>query len=235
VLALLPCLLWLGVWQLHRADEKRALQMQFDAERNAEPIDAAQLSAEPVAYTRAQLRGEFDNAHSFLLDNRVLHGRVGYEVLTPFVAEPASTAAAQILIVNRGWIAGDPARLSRPVIPAVLGAQDVQGYIYREANNRLINDSHAEATWPRLIEQVDIDAMQTVLAVPLYKFTLRLDTDSPAVLQAEWPVVTTSPERHIAYAVQWFGLAAVLAVLWLFRSSNLQNVLLAKKDLEKSE
>jgi surfeit locus 1 family protein len=141
----------------------------------------------------------------------------------------------QILIVNRGWIAGDPARLSRPVIPAVLGAQDVQGYIYREANNRLINDSHAEATWPRLIEQVDIDAMQTVLAVPLYKFTLRLDTDSPAVLQAEWPVVTTSPERHIAYAVQWFGLAAVLAVLWLFRSSNLQNVLLAKKDLEKSE
>jgi surfeit locus 1 family protein len=235
VLALLPCLLWLGVWQLHRADEKRALQMQFDAQRNAEPIDAAQLSAEPVAYTRAQLRGEFDNAHSFLLDNRVLHGRVGYEVLTPFVAEPASTAAAQILIVNRGWIAGDPARLSRPVIPAVLGAQDVQGYIYREANNRLINDSHAEATWPRLIEQVDIDAMQTVLAVPLYKFTLRLDTDSPAVLQAEWPVVTTSPERHIAYAVQWFGLAAVLAVLWLFRSSNLQNVLLAKKDLEKSE
>jgi surfeit locus 1 family protein len=235
VLALLPCLLWLGVWQLHRADEKRALQMQFDAQRNAEPIDAAQLSAEPVAYTRAQLRGEFDNAHSFLLDNRVLHGRVGYEVLTPFVAEPASTAAAQILIVNRGWIAGDPARLSRPVIPAALGAQDVQGYIYREANNRLINDSHAEATWPRLIEQVDIDAMQTVLAVPLYKFTLRLDTDSPAVLQAEWPVVTTSPERHIAYAVQWFGLAAVLAVLWLFRSSNLQNVLLAKKDLEKSE
>jgi len=235
VLALLPCLLWLGVWQLHRADEKRALQMQFDAQRNAEPIDAAQLSAEPVAYTRAQLRGEFDNAHSFLLDNRVLHGRVGYEVLTPFVAEPASTAAAQILIVNRGWIAGDPARLSRPVIPAVLGAQDVQGYIYREANNRLINDSHAEATWPRLIEQVDIDAMQTVLAVPLYKFTLRLDTDSPAVLQAEWPVVTTSPERHIAYAAQWFGLAAVLAVLWLFRSSNLQNVLLAKKDLEKSE
>jgi surfeit locus 1 family protein len=88
VLALLPCLLWLGVWQLHRADEKRALQMQFDAQRNAEPIDAAQLSAEPVAYTRAQLRGEFDNAHSFLLDNRVLHGRVGYEVLTPFVANP---------------------------------------------------------------------------------------------------------------------------------------------------
>ena len=207
-------------------------------QRNAVPIDAAQLSADIAGalpdYTRAQLQGEFDNAHNFLLDNRVSHGRVGYEVLTPLVVADANNTTVKTLIINRGWIAGDPSRLTRPSIPAALGVVSVHGYIYRETNNRLIKDDHVESTWPRLIEQVDMATLQTALAAPVYAFTLRLDADSPAVLQAEWPVVTTSPQRHTAYAVQWFGLAAVLAILWLFRSSNLQNVLFAKKEAEKN-
>ncbi|MET0377631.1 MAG: SURF1 family protein, partial [Spongiibacteraceae bacterium] len=117
VFALLPCLFGLGFWQLHRADEKRLLQQQFDALLAAPPLDAMALSDAAAAYTRVQLVGVFDDAHSFLLDNRVSRGRVGYDVLTPFI--PAGQP--RTLFVNRGWIAGDPARLVRPVPPPVPG------------------------------------------------------------------------------------------------------------------
>lgn len=218
VFALLPCLLALGFWQLHRADEKRVVQQQFDALQAAVPLNATALRDTTAPYTRVQLVGVFDNARSFLLDNRVSRGRVGYDVLTPFV--PAGQT--RTLFVNRGWIAGDPARRVLPVAPPVYGTVTLQGYVYRDSDNRLIGANAADRQWPRVIQQVDLGAMQTQLGVAAYPYSLRLDADSAAALVAEWPVVTSSPERHTAYAVQWFAMAAVLLLLWLLRSSNLQ-------------
>ena len=66
VLLLLPGLLALGVWQLQRGEEKRALLNSFEARRQAEPISLEQL--EPMrdpAYRRVQLRGHFDADQHF--------------------------------------------------------------------------------------------------------------------------------------------------------------------------
>ena len=218
VFALLPGLLALGVWQWHRADEKRVLQQQFDALQRAAPINAAQLADTPANYTRAELRGQYDNARSFLLDNRVLNGRVGFEVLTPFVLADSR----ELLLVNRGWIAGDPARRQLPAIPAVSGAVELRGYIYRAADNPLVENSANAASWPRVIDQIDFARMPTLLGGPVYPFTLRLDAGADGALSPEWPVVTNSPEKHVAYAVQWFAMAVVLMLMWVLRSSNLR-------------
>lgn len=219
VFALLPCLLALGVWQWHRADEKRVLQQQFDALQMAAPISVAQLVETPANYTRAELRGQYDNAHSFLLDNRVLQGRVGFEVLTPFLPE----ASHKLLLVNRGWIAGDPARRQMPVIPAVNGVVVLRGYLYRAADNPLVANSANAASWPRVIDQIDFARMPALLGAPVYAFTLRLDAGTDGALSPEWPVVTSSPDKHVAYAVQWFAMAAVLILMWVLRSSNLRD------------
>ena len=40
-------------------------------------------------------------------------------------------------------------------------------------------------------------------------------------MQADWQVVNVSPAKHRGYAVQWFSMAAVLALLYLARSTNL--------------
>lgn len=217
VLALLPCLIGLGCWQLHRADEKRALQQQFETLRTAPPIGAQQLTEITPAYTPVQIEGVFDNTHSFLLDNRVLHGRVGYEVVTPFLP----TGEARVLFVNRGWIAGDPSR-QRPTIPSLPETLQLQGFIYRDGENKLIGADAVEKTWPHVIQQIDIPLMQAAINQMAYPYVLRLHTDSPAALAAEWPVVTSSPERHTAYAVQWFAMAAALVLLWGWHGSNLR-------------
>jgi cytochrome oxidase assembly protein ShyY1 len=216
VFALLPCLLSLGSWQLRRADEKRIVQQQFESLHTAPPIDATQLQDATPAYTRVQVTGTLDNAHSFLLDNSVSRGRVGFEVVTPFL--PAG--AARVLLVNRGWILGDPTRRTRPAIPPLSGTITLHGYVHRETENHFIGANAVDSSWPRVIEQIDVAGMQTTLQRTAFPYLLRLDADSPAALSAEWPIITSSPERHTGYAVQWFALSATLVLLWFWRSSN---------------
>jgi surfeit locus 1 family protein len=223
-LALLPLFLGLGRWQLQRADEKAAAQTAFEARENAPPQNLMQIPATPELYTRVTAIGHFDNAHSFLLDNRILHGRFGYEIITPLV----TCDSARQLLVNRGWIEGDPARLQRPAAPAVEGEVQLSGYVYRDGTKMTFFGNGREQQWPKLVENLLIDDLQRQLGVPTYPFILRLESGSAGALRAEWQIVSMGPERHIAYAVQWFAMALTLVVAWLLMSSNLWQLIRGK-------
>lgn len=223
-LALLPLFLGLGRWQLQRADEKAVAQVAFEQRESAAPKALAELPAQPEAYTRVAVSGHYDNAHSFLLDNRILHGRFGYEVITPFVLQQTVQGVrqqARRLLVNRGWIEGDPARVQRPVVTAVEGEVQLSGYVYRDSARVTLVGNGDEQQWPRVIQNLQTDDLQQRLGAPVYPFILRLDNGAPGAFRAEWQIVSMSPERHVAYAVQWFAMAFTLAVVWVFISSNL--------------
>ena len=101
VLMLLPGLIALGCWQLGRAQEKRALLVSYAERQASEPVAITQLmQSEDPAYMRVQLFGQFDAAHSLLLDNSVRDGQVGVELLQPFLDQ----ASGAWLLVNRGWL-----------------------------------------------------------------------------------------------------------------------------------
>ncbi len=221
-LALLPLFLGLGRWQLQRAEQKAVAQIAFEQRENASPQELAQLPASPELYTRATVTGHYDNAHSFLLDNRISHGRFGYEVITPFVPRNVTSHnAAPPLLVNRGWIAGDPARLQRPAIAAVDGEVRLNGYVYRDGTQMTFFGNGQELQWPKLVQNLIVDDLQRQLGASTYPFILRLDADAPGALRVEWQIISFAPERHIAYAVQWFAMALTLAIVWLLVSSNL--------------
>jgi cytochrome oxidase assembly protein ShyY1 len=220
-LALLPLFLGLGRWQLHRADEKALAQQAFERREQAAPQDILQLPAQPESYTRVAAVGRYDNAHSFLLDNRLLHGRFGYEVITPFILSQSGPGGALRLLVNRGWIEGDPARRQRPAIGAVEGEVRLSGYVYRDSTKMTMFGNGVEERWPKLVQNLIVDDLQQRLGQPVYPFVLRLDAGAPGALRAEWQIVSMQPERHVAYAVQWFAMALTLAIAWLFVSSNL--------------
>ena len=61
----------------------------------------------------------------------------------------------------------------------------------------------------------------------VFPYVLRLDRESPAALTVDWRVVNVQPDKHTGYAVQWFAMAAVLAVFYILRSSNLWQLLAA--------
>lgn len=228
-LLLLPLLLGLGRWQLHRADEKRVAQAAFVAERAAAPIDIAQLPAQPEQYARVRMTGRYDNAHNFLLDNRISHGRFGYEILTPFLPAlhgPVTDSSAQpaaAVLIDRGWVAGDPSRMQRPAIAAVEGEVELVGSVYRDTAPFHFFDNPHESHWPKLIANLQMGDLQKQLGAPLLPFVVRLDAAMPGAYRTEWRVFPNGfgPERHIAYAVTWFAMALTLVIIWLLLSSNL--------------
>ena len=81
VAVLLPMLVSLGFWQLSRGAEKSALLQSYTERRAAEPMASTELqpTADP-AFRRVHLHGQFDAAHSLLLDNRQRDGKVGVEI-----------------------------------------------------------------------------------------------------------------------------------------------------------
>ena len=110
---LLPTLLFLGFWQLDRADEKIDLIARMDERRVLPPItpfQAQQLRAEELADRQLAMNGTFTDGQYVLLDNRLRSGRFGYEVVA-FIQDQGL-----LVPLNLGWIQGDASRQTLPEV-----------------------------------------------------------------------------------------------------------------------
>src|ERR1700691_3421102 len=92
-------LISLGRWQLHRADEKRALYDAF-----AQGTDSLRTldSATPTLprYQRVRATGHYDPTRQVLIDNMSnAQDQAGYYVITPF-----ELASGGWVPVNSGWV-----------------------------------------------------------------------------------------------------------------------------------
>lgn len=212
VIVLLPALCGLGVWQLQRAEEKRAMLASFEARRQAEPVLLQQLerSTDP-AYRRVRLHGHFDSEHSLLLDNRIRDGRAGVELLQPFYDQPSGLW----VLLNRGWLPW-PDRREPPRFTTPEGALHLTAWIYVASGAGLqLRSPTAEQGWPALISVVDSQALWQRLGRGGVPFEARLE-DGPASYRVDWAIVAMSPDKHLGYAVQWFALAAALLGLFIY-------------------
>ena len=204
----------LGLWQISRAQEKRATQEAFERQtgftRFVHGMDVQpwqQLSAE----------GAFDAAHQFLLDNIIVDGRNGHYVLTPLVYSAGEPA----LIVNRGWVGRtgddvDPAALALPegrvTVRGRAGALPRAGY-------RMGAAIASQTGWPRHAVYPTLDELAAALGREVQPFLLLLAPGEDYGLVRRWEPAEIGPGRHYAYAFQWFAMAVVLAALlaWNFR------------------
>jgi cytochrome oxidase assembly protein ShyY1 len=214
---LMPVLLTLGFWQLDRAEEKRQLQALFEQRVAAGPVLMSQLEQLPdLHYQAVRLRGEYINEIALLLDNRIYQGRFGYEIITPFQLADSD----QIVLINRGWIAGDRSRRTLPEIPAVAGELELLGQIYIPRRELMQLADHPQQGWPRVVQKLDVAALANELQQTLFPYSVRLSAGSAGLLQANWMVVNQQPEKHVGYAVQWFAMAFTLVIIAFLSNTN---------------
>jgi cytochrome oxidase assembly protein ShyY1 len=120
----------LGVWQLDRAAQKRALQSARDERAHLPPLDDASLAttaaqAEQQHYRPVRLRGTWRAQNTVYLDNRQMDGRPGFFVVTPLLL-PGGDA----VLVQRGWAPRDMADRTRvPAVPTPAGEVELVGLI----------------------------------------------------------------------------------------------------------
>ena len=224
-LLLVPLMTGLGFWQLQRAGEKEALATAFELRQARPPAPLHQLWDKPgqeQAYLPVQLRGSFRDGEYFLLDNRTHNRRFGYQVLAIMTLE----GDAGTVLVNRGWIAGDPARLTKPDVPAVNGPVAVTGHVYvAPGSPYLLQEQQLQPGWPKLIQAVEMDKLtpplQALAGPKVFPYVVRIDAHAPGALTVDWQVINVSPQKHQGYAVQWFSMAAVLGIFYFLRCSNI--------------
>lgn len=204
----------LGSWQLGRAQHKRAMLAhvaQVLRERQPLPLAAAAQHERAQTFDWSAGRGHFAAGAAVLLDNQVRDGQPGVRVYRPFL--PADGGPA--LLVELGW---QPLRGDRtlPVVAPLPGSHRVAGLLAPPPSPGLIRAAPAmQADGDLLAVALQPAALAAPLKLPgLAPRVLKLDPALPIGYPRDLDVLpnTLPPERHLGYAVQWFGLAlAVLA------------------------
>ena len=211
LLALGLLFLRLGLWQLERKAEKEALLERY---ASAPELAVGQAMEREAEFARVTARGHFDEHRHLLLDNRIWNGRAGVHVLTPFRLEDGRS-----LLVNRGWLPLPPDRRTLPGFATGNAERTISGRLVRPPAGALQlgeRDVLAPDQWPQLVTYLDLEAAAGVLGESLQPWILRLDADDPMGFEGrDWRPAVMGPEKHGAYAVQWFGLLAAAATIWV--------------------
>lgn len=205
-------LLRLGFWQLDRAQEKQQQQQQASdvlKQRQAVALQGFDPTSRRIEWAQGRLT--FLPEPLVLLDNQRRGEAVGVTVYQAGLLDDG-----RALWVDLGWlpVAGDR-QLPKP--KALTGKISVRGLLMPPPSMGLaIGPALAEqADGTLLLTRFDNKALSDRLAKPMAERVLRLDPKLPVGFARDLAIQanTLSPEKHRAYALQWFGLAAAFAVL----------------------
>ena len=223
---LLPILISLGYWQLHRASEKEALQMQKAARLSgqarsvtSEIIDAKSWNHYPVV-----VDGRYDPTFQVLLDNRMHKGRPGFYVITPFKIEGGEVR----ILINRGWIPLGDSREHLPLVEIPAGNRTIRGRARTSYSDRYKLDTALSKITEgiNIWQTMDIAVLQKLVPYAIQPIIVELDPSAnESDFLREWVVQAGSPaSKNVGYAVQWFALAGLLVGIYLFLNIRRTNV-----------
>ena len=210
-LALMTFLMSLGFWQLHRAEEKKTWLKLAQRQALISPVAWYVGMAEPAVFQRLVLHGHY-LPYTLLFDNQHSNHQWGYHVLNPL-----EVAKEEVILVDRGWVLGDRQRSVLPFVNIPKGDLSIQGQAYYPSAKGLVLGEIIEPHGASLavIERIDTTLISNLLHKKVYPFIIHLDKLAPFGYVRDWPIVSMPPQRHYAYALQWFAMALVLIVIYL--------------------
>lgn len=219
----------LGMWQLERLEERRALNRERERAAQEDPVildgSAALPAADSLLWRRTVIEGAWDDEHEIVVRGRAWLGSPGVAVLTPLrLANGAS------ILVLRGWLPAADG-LSADLAPA--HADGTAGGARREGvevRGMVLSGEGPAPVPPRRLRYpvgerlvlggIDLAAADSLLPGPVAPYFLQVlpgGSDdryaTGAARQAGRPTPFPAPELtdgpHLFYAFQWFGFAAI--------------------------
>lgn len=199
----------LGFWQLDRLEERRRANTVGQQRLEAEPAELSLLLEQgagdlsSLEHRRAIVEGEFDRNEEVLIRSQVEFGQAGFHVITPLVRDDGSA-----ILVNRGWV---PITMDTPPVdaPPDPGSRELEGWVYLTETRPALGQEEPEGDLD-VLNRVDIARIEDQAPyelAPVYLVAMGESGD-------ELPVPVDPPDftdegPHLAYAIQWFGFAAV--------------------------
>ncbi len=220
----LAILLALGTWQMQRKEWKEDLIAKITARTHQPPVALAEIeksSAADAEYARARARGTFRHESEQLLWEPDPKQGPGYHVYTPL-----RLADGRFILVNRGYVTEALKSPSSRAAGQLPGEAEIVGLLRAPPQRGTFDpDRDAKGVW----YWRDFDGMaRAALGADAGKAVrLFLDAEATPANPGGWPQGGTTrltlPNRHLEYALTWYGLAATLvAVLIAFIASRLR-------------
>jgi surfeit locus 1 family protein len=207
----------LGWWQWSKGvdiETQIALRDQRSAVNplslGTQPVNAAEVDGAMVV-----VRGQFDAAEQFFLDNQQYQGRPGLHVITPLHIEGSSMR----VLVNRGWIGWGQSRAVLPKVDVPTEFVTVHGRAMRPSNKAPAFVTEPEGDTGVLRTRIRLDDIQAEHEYPMQPMVILMtESDATYGLIRDWPEPDNKAPMHKGYAAQWFLMAAVLLAFFV-RSS----------------
>lgn len=215
VLLLAAVFVGLGLWQLDRLDQRQALNEMGESRLAQESVDLSALLDEAggdfasIQYRPVHVSGRYEPDNEVLIRSQVELGQAGFHVITPFV-----TDEGWAVLVNRGWV---PLNMDTPPVEArpPEGSQRLDGWVQLSQPRPALG--REDPLGEEIFSRVDIDTIgmgMTYALAPVYVVAVGdSGTELPVTVD---PPAFDDEGSHLAYALQWFGFAAVALIGFYF-------------------
>lgn len=219
-LVLIPAMIELGFWQLHRHQHRVTQNTLISKNLTATPVPVSELTSPGQTVPRADYwrqvtaTGTFDTAHEVVVRRRTsADDRVGFHVLTPLIL-----ADGRAVLVNRGWITAAADQKAFPAVPAApKGTVTVTGRLKADETTGASGIKDLAGLPPRQIMLISSEQQAKSLGRAVLGGYLEQSAPEPA---GGNPELIPDPDHesigaHMAYAVQWWLFAAAVPVGWV--------------------
>tara|TARA_Y100000588_G_C14213860_1_gene907918 strand:+ start:1232 stop:1954 length:723 start_codon:yes stop_codon:yes gene_type:complete len=202
--------LGLSYWQFSRAKEK---QLQLDEFSQSELTSFEFIQAlhnqsiEGMHGQTVSLMGRLEQKYTWFLDNKIVNGQVGVDVISLFKV----AGLEKNLLVNLGFIP-----IQGRGQPEIISFDEIQNL------NLVIKSRHLEhftlaksalEVHSKRLQFIDHLYLSNLTGEDIYPAIFYQLPDSAVIAEPHYQPVVMSPEKHHAYALQWFLIAMAAAFI----------------------
>ncbi|WP_326674500.1 SURF1 family cytochrome oxidase biogenesis protein [Streptomyces sp. NBC_01257] len=216
-LVLIPTMVELGFWQLHRHEHKVAQNALISRNLKADPVPVATLTSPGHTVPRADYwravsaTGTYDEKHEVVVRRRTAtDGSIGVHVLIPFDLKGGGT-----VMINRGWVPSASDQYAFPDVPAVpRGEVTVTGRLKADETTGASGIKDLSDLPDRQVMLINSSQQAKLLSRPVLGGYIEQTGPEP---KGDRPELIEAPEDdsigpHMAYAVQWWLFAGGVPV-----------------------
>jgi surfeit locus 1 family protein len=197
----------LGIWQLHRRQERRTRNALITGRLDSAEVDvnAVPRDTSLARFRRVRVSGVPDYDHELIFAARSYKGSPGVNLLTPVRFPGRDTA----VIVDRGWVYAadgatvDEAKWREP-------DSSFTGYVEELPSSGGVTYRGK----PTIIARLSLDVIREALpypVAPIYVVVLGDSAVAPdRIARLSVPPLDDGP--HMGYALQWFAFATISVV-----------------------
>ena len=204
----------MGQWQASKAEYKDNLVNKIVARKDLPAISMQEIPAaeDDRLFLPVRIDGRYDAEHTFLLDNKVLNGQVGYDVYTPLIMPNG-----EAILVNRGFMPQGKTRQDFPLTATPDEPLTVKGLLDRTPSKTIVlaDNVNKEESWPVVLQYIDVNEIKEMLGYPVFSMVLWLDKEENYGFTRTLPVMNSGSAKNAGYAFQWYAMSVALLVIYI--------------------